>query len=105
MSDGFETQPASLRDAGGLMGKAAEALEKEWTALDAKVQGMGDIFGDDDVGGLIGMSYQAAHEIAQENLTSVMEALGGFGEGLTDMAQNYEDAESALTESFKKFER
>lgn len=101
---GFESEPGVLRDSGGVLQKASEALQEAWGALDAKVQGMGDIFGDDDVGGLIGMSYQAAHDIATENMTSVIEALGGFGEGLNDMAANYEDTETALAESFKKFE-
>ncbi|GIG70250.1 WXG100 family type VII secretion target [Phytomonospora endophytica] len=102
---GFEALPANLRDSSGLMASAAEALTSAWNELDSKVQGMGDIFGDDDVGGLIGMSYQAAHDIATENMTSIIEALGGFGEGLQGMATGYEENEAAVEASFGKFER
>lgn len=102
---GFEAVPDNLRDSAGLMRTAAEALTTAWQALDSKVQGMGDIFGDDDVGGLIGISYQAAHDIATENMTSVIEALGGFGEGLDGMAVGYDENETAVDESFKKFEK
>lgn len=102
---GFEALPDNLRDSASLMRTAAEALQTEWAALDGKVQGMGDIFGDDDVGGLIGMSYQAAHDIAAENMTSVIEALGGFGEGLDAMATTYDENESAIEASFAKFEK
>lgn len=101
---GFEALPDNLRDSSGLMRSAAEALTAAWNELDSKVRGMGDIFGDDDVGGLIGMSYQAAHDIATENMTSVIEALGGFGEGLEGMAVSYEENEAAVEASFAKFE-
>lgn len=102
---GFAAVPENLRDSASLMRSASEALTSAWQALDSKVTGMGDIFGDDDVGGLIGMSYQAAHDIAAENMTSVIEALGGFGEGLDGMAAGYEENEAAVEQSFSKFER
>ncbi|MEV0649376.1 hypothetical protein AB0I28_29380 [Phytomonospora sp. NPDC050363] len=102
---GFEAEPDNLRDSSGLLRQASESLAELWAEIDGKVASMGDIFGDDDVGGLIGMSYQAAHDIAAENITSVIDALGGFSEGLDGMAASYDETENALMENFAKFER
>jgi hypothetical protein len=89
----FSVDPDSLRQAGQALRDVGERLGQAWSEFSAQVQGMGDIFGDDDVGSLIGMSYQAAHEIADGAYTDVAEGLADFGEGLTTMADSFDDIE------------
>lgn len=90
---GYEVHPPSLRRAGSDLESVAQHLSAQWEALRTRSAAMGDIFGDDDVGGLIGMSYQVAEEIAAECLRSVIEGLRGFGAGLDVMAERYDLAE------------
>jgi hypothetical protein len=82
VSAGVEVDLEALRRAGEQLIRAAERLEGEWAAFSSQVQSMGDIFGDDAVGGLIGASYQAAHQIADECFVSVAESFDDFGTGL-----------------------
>lgn len=93
MTGGYEVHPPALQQGGSELAAVAEQVSAQWEALRARTAAMGDIFGDDDVGGLIGMSYQVAEEIAGECLRSVVEGLRGFGAGLGVMAERYELAE------------
>lgn len=90
MPDDLEVHPPSLRQGGGHLEAVAGQLAAQWEALQARSAAMGDIFGDDDVGGLIGLSYQVAQEIAAECLGSVVDGLRGFGSGLQSMAEQYD---------------
>ncbi|MFG1880557.1 type VII secretion target [Micromonospora sp. NPDC049102] len=90
MPEDLQVHPPALRQGGGHLTTVAEQLAAQWEALRARTASMGDIFGDDDVGALIGMSYQAAEEIAAECLGSVVDGLRGFGDGLGVMADQYD---------------
>jgi hypothetical protein len=89
----FRVDPDSFRQAGQTLQDVADRLQQAWAAFSAQVQGMGDIFGDDMVGSLIGMSYGAAHGIADGAYTDVVEGLSGFAGGLTFMADSFDDIE------------
>ncbi|WP_422736845.1 hypothetical protein ACN263_25580 [Micromonospora sp. WMMD729] len=93
MHDDLQVHPPALRQGGGHLSEVADQIAAQWEALRAQAAAMGDIFGDDDVGGLIGMSYQVAEEIAAECLGSVIDGLRGFGDGLTLMADQYDVVE------------
>jgi hypothetical protein len=80
----------------------AEQLDSEWTRFRAGVQGRGDIFGDDAVGGLIGASYSAAQELIDACYTSAAQAFAGFGTGLARMADGYEQTEQDHTDMFQQ---
>ena len=95
----------SLRSAGQGLTDAAGRVQREWQSLVSTVKGMGDMFGDDMVGSLIGMSYQAAHEMADESYTSAAEQLQYLGEGLNVMAEMYDRTEEANTTSMDQFGR
>jgi hypothetical protein len=101
MADELRFHPPSLREAGQGLSDVGERLAAEWQALAATAQGMGDIFGDDDVGSLIATTYQAAQQIAQESYGSAAEGFGEFGGGLTEMAGTYEQTEQATTEDVR----
>jgi hypothetical protein len=86
---GFEAEPESLLEAGKDLFACAQQLNTQWQAFDEQARGRGDIFGDDMVGGLIGASYQVAHQIAGEAYLSVVKSFAEFGQGLAAMAGNY----------------
>jgi hypothetical protein len=90
----------SLRQSGQGLSEAADRLLTEWQRLVADVQGMGDPFGDDMVGGLIGASYSAAQEAADETYQSAAGHLQDFGAGLGVMADAYDATEQANTAGF-----
>lgn len=97
--DSVEFHSASLRQGGHGLQDAASRLHAEWQALVATVQGMGQVFGDDMVSSLIGTSYQAAHQMADESYTSAAQGLHDFGEGLVVMADVYDRTEQATTDA------
>jgi uncharacterized protein YukE len=90
----------SLRQSGQGLSETADRLLSEWQRLQADVQGMGDPFGDDMVGGLIGASYSAAQEAAGETYQSAAGHLQDFGAGLGTMADLYDETEQANTTGF-----
>jgi hypothetical protein len=102
---GFRIDPELLARAGKDMLDVADRLAAAWQAFAATARGMGDIFGDDSVGGLIGASYYAAEQMAERFFGSVVTALQGFGDGLTTMATNHADNESATAEHFHRLHR
>ena len=50
-----------LQQASNRLRDVATGFRTSWTTFAAKVDAYGDIFGNDDLGKLIGLSYQAAH--------------------------------------------
>jgi len=100
--DGFHVDSESLRGAAQKLQQAGERLGSEWQSFASGMLGRGDVFGDDPVGSLIAASYQAAHELAEKCYQSGITALGGFGEGLGQMASEYEQMEQELSDTFAK---
>ncbi|GAA2711902.1 WXG100 family type VII secretion target [Actinoplanes palleronii] len=105
MSTGVEVDLDALRRAGEQLARAAERLDREWAGFSSQVQSMGDIFGDDAVGGLIGASYQAAHQIADECFVSVAESFDDFGVGLEESADSHEANEREIADRFNRMMR
>jgi len=101
--EGFHVDPENIRDSAQRLQQVAERLSSEWQSFASGILGRGDVFGDDPVGGLIAASYQAAHELADKCFTSGLEALGGFGEGLTQMAETYEQVEQEISDLLTRF--
>ena len=92
--------PAVVRTAAHDVGAVGAQLSNAWAAFSGRVAAMGDIFGDDPVGGLIGASYRAAHAIAERSFSSVSQALHGFAAGLTTTADRYAQREQDVCDRF-----
>ncbi|MFI7575899.1 WXG100 family type VII secretion target [Micromonospora sp. NPDC049497] len=89
----LDVEPEQLRSAAAGVRQAGERLELQWQRLRATADGMGDVFGGDEVGGLIGASYRSAQQIAERSVTSVVGAFTGFGDGLASMGDAYDAVE------------
>lgn len=102
MSDELHVDPDTLRRGGAGLSQVATALAGRWKQFATEVQGMGDIFGTDPVGGLIGASHQAAMQTAAKSLGTVAQALADFGAGLSTMADAYDQTEQTNTGHFQR---
>jgi hypothetical protein len=84
---------STLRDSGKGISKQGEQVQTEWGQLKSTSEGMGDIFGDDDVGGLIGMAYQTVFDLADEAFTTAADDFTAFGDALNKAGDNQEESE------------
>lgn len=91
--DGYRIDSDELRGASDGIDQAAQAIGEAWTRFAGLVQGMGDIFGDDMVGGLIGASHGAAFGIVDDSIVKAVEVLQGSSGNLAIMAAAYDKAE------------
>ena len=82
-----------IHRAGGGIAMSAQALKAKLEAFNAELQGFGAPWGNDDIGSLIGMCYQAIYEVAMECFASNIGELEGQAEGVRAMAATYREAE------------
>ncbi|MEV5828741.1 hypothetical protein AB0L25_24585 [Spirillospora sp. NPDC052242] len=94
--NGYEVRPETLRSAAKALSAAGDRLNQEWSGLKSTVQGMGQPWGADDIGMLIGESYTAIEAQADESFAGSAEELSGYGEKLIAMADNHEKAEQQM---------
>jgi hypothetical protein len=95
----------SLRDGGRSLSEVGRQLESQWRDLEANAQGMGDIFGDDDVGSLIATTYRVAQQLSAQTHRSAARGFDNFGSGLHTMADDFERSERHAQESVTKVGR
>ena len=88
-----------LRDAGDGLTQGSQRLRGEWQQLDGHVQSQGEIFGDDDVGGLIAMAYDIIHKKAGESYTQAADDFDALGTGLKGMGDTYDELEKQHVQS------
>lgn len=100
--DSLQITFADLKQAAQSLAQVSQSFTSAWQSFSSQAKSMGDIFGDDMVGGLIGASYEAAHEIADETFNSAAEALQQFSDGLTQMATAHEENERNAQDLFKQ---
>lgn len=89
--------PSSLRRSGEGLQQVSRTVHEEWQKLRTTAQGMGDIFGDDIVGGLIGAAYREIEDVGNDTFTSAGEDFHVMGDGLTTVADRHEEMERAHT--------
>ena len=93
MSEERQNAPEALRNSGKDLMRVGDDGHAAWAALKNKSEGMGDIFGDDLVGGLIGAAYGAVFQLADESFTGSHDDIIGFGERLKYAGDNNERTE------------
>jgi hypothetical protein len=91
----------------GELGFHSERIQRSGEGIDASAQqmkarlqtfmselnGHGQPWGNDDLGSLIGMCYQAICEVAMESYDDNVTDLQGHGKGVTVMGANYASGE------------
>ena len=93
MADVRENRTESLRGGGKDLTGLGDDVSTAWEKLRGTSDGMGDVFGDDLVGGLIGAAYAAIFELANETFTSASDDFNAFGERLGLVGDNNEENE------------
>lgn len=86
-----------IHRAGGGIVSSVETLQEKLRAFEGELRGFGQPWGNDDIGSLIGMCYQAIYEVAMECFTGNIGDLGGHAEGVKTMAATHREAEDVTT--------
>jgi hypothetical protein len=77
---------------------AVESADSTLQAFLAQIQSHGEPWGNDDLGGAIGMIYQAALAMVMNCLTSNLDTMDGYAERLGVAADSYDDADNAASQ-------
>ncbi|MEV1328821.1 hypothetical protein AB0J20_04495 [Micromonospora costi] len=97
---GFQVDPASLRASAEFLDQTVDQLADALEQFESTVQALGQPWGGDDLGSLIGELYLGIHDLAMSCFEGNGEVLGQFAEGLHTMADTFEavdqQAEAAL---------
>jgi hypothetical protein len=91
----LDVDPESIRRGGNGIRSTAHQIQAEWEALQAKLAGYGEPWGQDMLGMLIGGCYLAINEVITECIQENVNGLQDHAEGTTVMAANYLQAEDA----------
>lgn len=102
MSGGFTVHPEEVGGAAKNLQGAGQSLAGAVARFQSQAAALGDAFGDDDLGSVLGMIYQVASEAAFESFQDNADGLQEIGHTLQEMADHYAEAESANQDSFQQ---
>ncbi len=100
-----EIYPDQLQAAGNELGRVAQDLGTRFQRLVGEVGALAAPWGNDEIGMLIGESYTAVQELAQETITSIVTSLEDFGTGLIDFAEAARRTDEDLARTFQQLGR
>jgi hypothetical protein len=95
-----QVDPGGIAAAADTMGSAATRFAEQLSAFQARVAGIGPVFGEDETGSILGIAYDEASSFVLEVLTEALEEIGFAGEDLSAMAQAHEANEAGNTDLF-----
>jgi uncharacterized protein YukE len=101
---GFSVDVTALRRAAAEMQAAADQLDDVVGQFAQGLGGVGDPWGTDTLGTLIGGGYVAIEGLALQTYDSVVAAFDDAAEGLTAMADNYAATEEGISSGFTSLE-
>lgn len=93
MSEEFTVDAHRLAGSGRLLAIAADQLADEIGRLEAELASVGAVWGDDDLGSLIGLAYQEIRDVAVDCLQGNVADLKGHAEAVQAMASAYQDSD------------
>lgn len=96
---GFEIDVQGLRRAAAQLDAAVDGLDDLIDRFDDQLASLGDCWGGDDVGYLIGLCYQPGYDTAMTCFENNLEAMADFPGRLEQMADSYEQADQAGEQS------
>jgi len=100
MSGGVSIDPTVLRAAGTALAQVGDQLDGALKQLESQIQSLGQPWGNDTIGQLIGTAF---HEVVSYAFDTLRKALGDLRKSGTDlkgMADQYEALEKQITDVF-----
>jgi hypothetical protein len=103
MSGGVNVQPEVLRAAGTALNAVGGELDEVLNKLEQELLSIGEPWGRDEIGRLIGEAYKEVVRWAFDVLRGILRELRESGADLKAMADRYERLEQDLTDGFNRF--
>ena len=100
---GVQIVPDTLRQAGNGLSQVCSELEGELNKLESELSAMGEPWGNDDIGQLVGAAYQEVVAWAFDCLREVLHELCESGTDLINQATQWEDQEQQVEAGFQQF--
>ncbi|MEV0648960.1 hypothetical protein AB0I28_27275 [Phytomonospora sp. NPDC050363] len=104
VSKPLSVSPDGLRSAMTGIGGSKEDLAGAIEAFKSEVAALGDPFGGDMIGMIIGTAHQVCMDVAAECFDSALGAVDYCTEKLGSMADSYETTENDIIASFAPFQ-
>lgn len=89
----FEVDPPQIRKAGRDIADFAQRFIDEMDAFEARMEGYGQPWGNDDIGSLIGTAYTEVAAYIFDCVGIAMDEIGSAGDDVAKMADAYERAD------------
>ena len=100
MPDGFSVNIESLRSSARQMRSATDELLSHLDAFTAMLSAVGDPWGLDTLGMLIGGGYAAAERLGLETFDTIVDSLDDYADRLDMMADGYDSADTDSSDRF-----
>ncbi|WP_433119998.1 WXG100 family type VII secretion target [Micromonospora sp. CA-246542] len=99
---GFEVDPESLRGSAESLDQVVDRLADALSEFESTVQSLGEPWGSDDIGTLIGELYTGIHDLAMSCFEGNGEVLGQFAQGLHTMADTFEEVDQEIDAGLRR---
>jgi len=97
----LEVDIDALRQGAAELEQARESIRQIFERFQATVANFDNAFGDDEIGTLLSVGHEACMNALTECLSSNIEELGSYADGLRQMADSYQAVEEEVTASFR----
>ncbi|MEU0937754.1 MULTISPECIES: hypothetical protein [unclassified Embleya] len=97
---GYKALPSDFKTAGKAFTDAGRRVGEIRATLKTSIEGLGECWGDDDLGNGFAKEYKPARDKVLEALEALAKGLGEIGKGLDTSAGNYQKTEDHNRESF-----
>ncbi|WP_406282557.1 WXG100 family type VII secretion target [Embleya sp. NBC_00896] len=97
---GYKALPSDFKTAGKAFTDAGRRVAAIRTALKGSIEGLGECWGDDDLGNGFAKEYKPNRDKVLEALEALAKGLGEIGKGLDTAATNYQKADDHARETF-----
>jgi uncharacterized protein YukE len=93
----------AMRESATRIDEARQGIEGVRDGFISSIENMGDPFGGDMIGMLLGIAHQAVVSAVGQCFESNITELEPYSEGIRTMADGYEQTEQDITAEFDKF--
>ncbi|MDO3702661.1 hypothetical protein Q3W71_13380 [Micromonospora sp. C28SCA-DRY-2] len=91
----------ALRRGAAELEQARDSVRQIFESFQAAVAGYAAAFGGDDIGSLLGIAHQSCVDALTECLSTNIDELGNYADGLHQMADGYRAVEEDVAASFR----